>query len=154
MNEEQLEQETLAQQSKHTKRSDPTFTSPSSQRHSDLKSRFGQMSSLYIECSLPPCTKSRPSTATKQLELLHMDLMGSSVGESIEKKNIIYVETIRTVCLYLEQLPVRTLINPYGIKRRMVVQIRYRGIHCKVGPAQIFRRPTYLLSPLGLYVLL
>ena len=27
------------------------------------------------------------------------------------------------------------------------------GGDCKVGLAQIFRRPTYLLSPLGLYVL-
>ena len=119
----------MAQQSEHTKRSDPTFTSPSSQRHSDVKSRPYPKSSLCIERSLLQCTKSIVSTATKLLELLHMDLMGSRVGESIERKKFIYVEAICTICLYLEQLPVGTLINPYGIKRRMTDQIKYRVIH-------------------------
>ena len=87
------------------------------------------MSSLCIEHSILPCTKSKINTLTRLLELLHMDLMGSKVGKSIERTKFIYAEAMRMICLYLEQLPIRTLINPYEIKRRIIVQIRYRGIH-------------------------
>ena len=57
-----------------------------------------------------------------------MDLMGSKVGESIERKRFNYAKAIHIICLYLKQLPVRTLINPIVIRRRMTIQIRYRGI--------------------------
>ena len=85
MYEIQLEQESLIQYSEHTRRSDCTITRPSSQKNSDMKARHDQMSSLCMEYSLPSCPKSQLSIATKLLELLHMDLMGSKLGESIER---------------------------------------------------------------------
>ena len=129
MHEIPLEQETLVQQSKHARRSDTTTTGPSSQIHSYLKPRPDQMSSLYTERTLPSSTKSQLSTMTRLLELLHMDLMGFRIGENIERKRFIYEEAIRTVYLYIEHLLVRTLINRYVTKRRMIVQIRYKRIH-------------------------
>ena len=94
-------QETLIQQFEHTKRSDCTIIGPPSQKHSDMKETLDQMSSLYMESSLPSCTKSQLSIATRLLELLYINLMGSKVGESIERKRFIYAQAIRTVCLYL-----------------------------------------------------
>ena len=44
--ESRLEQESLVQQLKHTRRSDTTITGPSSQIHLDLKAKLDQMSSL------------------------------------------------------------------------------------------------------------
>ena len=94
-------QETLIQQFEHTKRSDCTIIGPSSQKHPDMKATLDQMSSLYMESCLPSCTKSQLSIATKLLELLYINLMGSKVGKSIERKRFIYAQAIRTVCLYL-----------------------------------------------------
>ena len=94
-------QETLIQQFEHTKRSDCTIIGPSSQKHSDMKATPDQMSSLCMERSLPSCTNSQLSIVTRLLELLYIDLMGSRVEESIERKRFIYAQAIRTVCLYL-----------------------------------------------------
>ena len=99
MHEEQLEQETLAPHSEHTRRSDPTITEPSNQRHPDLIAKPDQLSNLCIEYSLPPCIKSKLSTTTKVLELLHKDLMGSRLRESIEKKRFICVDAIHSLSL-------------------------------------------------------
>ena len=54
-----------------------------------------------------------------------MDIIGTRVIESVDKKRFIYVEVVRIVCLYLEKVQrVRTLKTLYVIKKGMSIQMR------------------------------
>ena len=83
------------------------------------------------EQTLPCCTKVQFNTATSVLKVVHMDLTSIKGGESLNKKRYIYLEVVRTACLYLEQSyqHARTLITPYVIRKRILILIRNRKIH-------------------------